>query len=452
MSGPMITRDWTGRIVDGRFALHEWLGGSGTTAVFRTDLPQPVTKRAAIKLIAAEGPRADAYLAGWAKDATLSHPHLTRVFRSGRFHFGSISLVYVVTECADEVLAQILPERALTTDETREMLVPVIDALAYLHEKGFVHGHLKPSNVLVVDDQVKLSGDNVAAGGMRNRFEPAQMYDAPEVMSGVLTSAADVWSLGMMLVETLTQQTPAWDRASSREPALPTTMPRAFADVARDCLRLDPEGRCTLKEIKERLEPSKPIAFPAAKTEQLQAAEVVAGRSRVMEEASELTATASKMRLWPLIAGLAAVVVLFGVLMIRNHSRQEASRMPEQSESATESTSNEEQAKPTRAAASGKGAVLEKSMPKVTQQARRTIHGTVVVSVLAVVDASGRVSSTSFKSEGPSRYFARVAMDAARGWKFEPARNSGRAVKSEWILHFRFRQSGDEVTAVEENP
>lgn len=448
----MISPDWAGRVVDGRFALHEWLGGSGTTGVFRTDLPQPVTKRAAIKLIAAEGARADAYLAGWAKDANLSHPNLTRVFRSGRFHFGSISLVYVVTECADEVLAQILPERALTTDETREMLVPVIDALAYLHEKGFVHGHLKPSNVLVVDDHVKLSGDNVAAGGMRSRFEPAQMYDAPEVTSGVLTSGADVWSLGMMLVETLTQRTPEWDRASNREPVLPATMPRAFADIARDCLRVDPEARCTLAEIKERLEPSKPIAFPAAKMEQTQAAGVAAERSSEMEEASELTATASKMRLWPLIAGLAAVVVFFGVLIMRNHSRQEAPGAPEQGQTATDRTSKEEQSEPSGTAASGKGAVLERAMPRVTQQARRTIHGTVVVAVRAAVDPSGAVSSTSFKSEGPSRYFAKVAIDAARGWKFKPAQKNGRAAKSAWILHFRFRQSGDEVTAVEETP
>ena len=67
----------------------------------------------------------------------------------------SIGLVYVVTECADEVLAQILAGRALTTEETREMLGPVIDGLGYLHEKGFVHGHLKPSNILVVDDQLE---------------------------------------------------------------------------------------------------------------------------------------------------------------------------------------------------------------------------------------------------------------------------------------------------------
>jgi len=61
---------------------------------------------------------------------------------------------------ADEVLSEILPERALTPAEAKEMLAPVIDTLSYLHAKGLVHGRLKPSNILAVDDRLKLSGDS----------------------------------------------------------------------------------------------------------------------------------------------------------------------------------------------------------------------------------------------------------------------------------------------------
>src|SRR5579863_49132 len=94
----LITADWVGRVIDGRFALHEWLGGSPRGGVFRTDLQQAVPKKAAIKLIPAAGPEADTYLAAWAKTALLSHPHLMKIFRAGRFQFGSIEMVYVVTE------------------------------------------------------------------------------------------------------------------------------------------------------------------------------------------------------------------------------------------------------------------------------------------------------------------------------------------------------------------
>ena len=279
MSGPIISAGWEGRVIDGRFALHEWLGGSATSGIFRTDLPQPVAKRAAIKLIPAEGAEADAYVSGWAKAATLSNPYLMRVYRSGRHQFGSIGLVYVVMECADEVLSQILPMRALTTDETRETLGPVADALGYLHEKGFVHGHLKPANILVVNDQVKISGDNITSGGVRSRFEPPSRYDAPEVGMGAPTPASDVWSLGMTLLETLTQRRLVWDRTSSRDLAPPEEMPRAFAEIVRECLRRNPDERCSLEEMKARLEPKKPIVFPA-KVEAASTAAEVGGKSR----------------------------------------------------------------------------------------------------------------------------------------------------------------------------
>lgn len=465
MSGPIISAGWVGRVIDGRFALHEWLGGSEASGVFRTDLPQPVVKKAAIKLIPAEGAVADAYVAGWAKATNLSHPHLIRVFRSGRFQFGSIGLAYVVTECADEVLSQILPARALTTDETREMLEPVIDALGYLHEKGFVHGHLKPANILVVEDQLKISIDGIGAAGLRNPFDPSSAYDAPEVGSGALSAAADVWSLGMTLVETLTQRTPRWNRGSRQEPALPEGMPRAFAEIARDCLRLDPDARCSLKEIKDRLEPNKPIEFPAAKREKAPAAVAVNAPVESAVEPNEESGSAQKkMPFVPLVLGLIAVVAIIAVLMLRGHGKKDvgagvgsesaptasSAGTPAQAVRASTPSSSSPVSGPVTKRATAKGEVLERKMPEVTPQARRTIHGTVTVAVLVTVDTDGRVSKASFKSEGPSKYFAKAALEAARGWTFKPAEKNGAAVASTWVVRFKFRQRGDDATAVEE--
>ena len=467
MSGPIISDGWVGRIIDGRFALHEWLGGSGSSGVFRTDLPQPITKRTAIKLIPVEGAQADAYVAGWAKAEMLSHPHLIRVFRAGRFHFGSIGLVYVVMECADEVLAQILPSRSLTTDETREMLTPVMDALGYLHEKGYVHGHLKPSNILVVDDEVKISSDGVGAGGRRNRFDALSVYEAPEAESGVLSSASDVWSLGVTLVETLTQRVPQWERKSGRAPMLPEGMPPVFAEIARDCLRLDPDERCSLAEIKARLEPNKPIAFPTAAKKETGSDDAVAAEER----GSGQDSGQRKIPAAPLALGLMAVVVIAAILMMRSCAKQDATQSagsesvpaqvtaPPATSGGGKSSAQVAPAAGVSGAASSaptekrlveKGAVLEQKMPDVAPQARRTIHGTVTVAVQVEVDANGKVTDASFKTEGPSKYFARVALEAARGWTFKPAEKSGEAVPSAWVIHFKFRERGDEATAVEE--
>ena len=52
--------------------------------------------------------------------------------------------LYTVMEYADQTLAQLLLHRALTDEEVQEMLVPVLDALAFLHERNLMQGQLKP--------------------------------------------------------------------------------------------------------------------------------------------------------------------------------------------------------------------------------------------------------------------------------------------------------------------
>ena len=69
--------------------------------------------------------------------------------------------LYVVMEYADQTLAQLLQHRALSDDEAREMLQPILDALAFLHGQDLVQGQLKPANILVVGDRLKLASDTI---------------------------------------------------------------------------------------------------------------------------------------------------------------------------------------------------------------------------------------------------------------------------------------------------
>jgi len=55
-------------------------------------------------------------------------------------------------------------------------------------------------------------------------------------------------------------------------------------------------------------------------------------------------------------------------------------------------------------------------------------------------------------SPGPSKYFSKVALEAAQQWKFKPAQANGRAVSRSWILQFQFTQAGTEVAPVEAAP
>jgi TonB family protein len=454
MSRAAITSEWVGRVIDGRFALLEWLGGTGSRGLFRTELPQPITKKAAIKLVAAEGSEADAYLAGWAKAANLSHPHLLRVFRSGRFQIGSTELVYVVTECADEVLAQIIPERALTPEETRQMLDPVIEALSYLHEKGLVHGHVKPSNILVVDDVLKLSGDSVAAGNaVRVISQAPSIYDAPDSARGATAPSADVWALGVTLVEVLTQRPPEWERGTNREPVVPAAVPRPFSEIARECLQRDAERRPTLSEIKARLEPSRPIEFPGSKGEKMAPVAVPVAAEDEVKGPEIYEPAPAKKRVLPLVVGLLVVVVALAVWMMRRPATQ-SGVAPGAGQTAVQSGAGSAVGTgvAAEAALSAKGAVTQRVMPEVASYARKTIHGTVAVSVQVSVDANGDVANAELKSTGKSRYFSRASLEAARGWKFKAAQKDGQPVNSVWTMQFKFRQNGTETSAVEETP
>ena len=244
-----------GQVIDNKFRLRHHLGGTEDSAVFLTQLAAPQSQKAAIKFITA-GPTADLQISLWLRMMQLSHPNLLRIFDVGRCRIENRDRLYVVMEYTEEDLSQILPQRALTAAEARAMLEPVLDALVYLHGQGLVHSRIKPSNVLATADQLKLSSDALfPIGEFRKSSSKFDVHDAPETLVSPLSPAADVWSLGMTLVEALTQHAPSLPSGSQADPIFPDTLPQPFLDVARHALRRDPRRRWTIPEIAARLNP-----------------------------------------------------------------------------------------------------------------------------------------------------------------------------------------------------
>jgi len=452
MSAEAIRGDWVGRVIDERFPLLKWLGGSASSGVFLTELMGPGSRKAAIKLVPAGSADAEARIVGWGATSGLDHPHLMRVFHTGRCEMDAIAMVYSVTEYAEELLSEIIPERPLTTGEVKEMLVPVLDALFYLHARGFVHGHLKPSNILVAGNVLKISGDGVEIAGERGRYyRVLSVYDAPEVPAGPMSPAVDVWSLGVTLVEALNQDAPAWDRWTRKEPVVPESVPLPYARMAQECLRWEPERRCTLSDVnKGRSEPV---------------------RTRESEAKQPAGGPPARLRVAAVVAGVVALLAVLAVLFLRPHHpappavtqraapalKEKAApavrRRPER-EPATAPTSAGSSAAAAQGTSAGvvKGTVTERVMPDVAASASATIQGTLRVRVRVAVGADGKISGATFDSAGPSKYFARLALQAAQGWRFTPAQVDGRSVGSVWMLEFDFRRDGTEVKPVEVSP
>ena len=484
MNNEAIRKDWVGQVVDSRFRLLEWVASAGQSGVFTCEVDGDAEHKAAIKLFPADAPGAEACAAGWATAVGLSHPHLIGVYFTGRDRIDETNVLYVVTELASEVLSQILPERHLSPEETSEMLGPVLDALGFLHENRLVHGRVKPSNIMVVGEQLKLSEENFrGAAGAAPPPAALDIYDAPERAQGKLLPASDMWSLGITLVETLTQIPPVWNRTAGTEPIVPPSLPKPFLQIAAECMRVDPALRCTLDEVKACLENG--AALPHRMAEPVKKTEVARTETQVQARTETQPQSQRKSRRTAAIAASAVVlIVVFVIIMSPHHhaapvADQQTAGAPaaDSTSGATPTQSASETAHPTQTApapapaaaapvmpaperhatmksrqGATKGSVAQQVMPDLSPKASSTITGTVKVGIDVDVDASGKVTDASITSQGPSKYFANQALKAAKGWKFVPAQLSGQGVPSEWRLEFRFRQSGPEVTPTEQTP
>ena len=451
-------KQWEGTVVDGRFALREFQGSSDHSAVFLTFYGSPA-QNVAIKLIDANRASVPLQFSRWERAARLSHPHLIRLLHWGRCQLGDAPMLYVVTEFAEENLSQILPHRPLTIPETEYMLRSALEVLAYLHGAGLAHARLKPSNLLAVGDQLKISSDTICAVGEKNLIprEPT-VYDAPETATAGASPAGDIWSVGITLVEALTQKAAPGGAIRQGDPAVPDTLPAPFLEIARQCVRLDPQRRWTVSDIAARLLP--PTAPPPK------------ARTR-----------------FGYVGAAVLVLVLAGLLAVPkllHHSPVEtpaqppapvkspeppssdqpaanapATRAPEEPNPSTQAA---KKSPPSPAAApppaqpiptrsdNVRGAVAEKVMPSVSHRSLHTITGKVRVAVRLAVDKSGHVEQASLSSPGPSKYFADVALSAARRWTFEPPRVAGDAVASQWIVHFAFGRGGVEAKPDQVSP
>jgi serine/threonine protein kinase len=192
--------------------------------------------------------------------ANLDHPHIVPIYEVGE-HQGQqyYSMKFIVgTSLANHPAGT--PRREV------EGLVDVARAVHHAHQRGVLHRDLKPSNVLVDSQGTRLVADfglaKRLAAGDGSFTETGQVlgtpkYMAPEQAAGRkdLTVAADVYSLGVILYERLTGQTPFTGdnvltllrQARELEPLRPSLirpgLNRDLETVVLKCLEKEPGRR-----------------------------------------------------------------------------------------------------------------------------------------------------------------------------------------------------------------
>jgi eukaryotic-like serine/threonine-protein kinase len=156
--------------------------------------------------------------------AQLEHPGIARLIDGGMSDDG---LPYLVMEFVDGTsLIEAANAHALDLDERLQLFLQICDAVAYAHRRLIVHRDLKPSNVLLTtDNQPKLldfgiaklldevDDERLTGTGIRV-LTPS--YAAPEQILGQpISTATDVYALGVILYELLTGASPHQRRGKS---------------------------------------------------------------------------------------------------------------------------------------------------------------------------------------------------------------------------------------------
>jgi serine/threonine protein kinase len=148
----------------------------------------------------------------------------------------------------------------------------VAEALEYLHRRGVIHRDISPSNILLADyDSVRSRPRaRLTDFGLATEFgattpsspvEGTAAYVSPEqVLRHQLTSAADVYSLGLVLLEcfTGTLAFPGEPAASAlarvdADPVIPSTVPRAWRSLLTAMTHRDPDERPTAPDLLDQV-------------------------------------------------------------------------------------------------------------------------------------------------------------------------------------------------------
>ncbi|SRR6266571_3219571 len=233
--------------------------GQGTfSTVYKTEVEGRVL---AVKVLRGEYMRHYAVATSFYEEADiireLAHKSFARVYERAMFN-GRYYLALEYVEAAS--LKQLIDSGMLAPLEVLSIAVKLASLIEYIHSHGVIHRDIKPQNVLVTGSErdVKLIDFGVAtAADTRTTTLVAAgtpMYAAPELygrtFDGTLSSAVDIYSLGVTIFEAMTGKLPR----VSIEVLTPSGYPPSVWTVIASMLSADPKRRPTAGEVRRTLE------------------------------------------------------------------------------------------------------------------------------------------------------------------------------------------------------
>ena len=294
----------------GNYLVRSLIGSGGMGEVYLAH-DERLRRDVALKLMAPrldqEAQAVDRFIREALAVSALNHPNIVTIHETGEAAAGRFIVMELVQ---GRSLREVIREGA-TVDQARDLARQVAEALAVAHAQQIVHRDVKPDNVMVrADGYVKVLDFGLARIAMSQHAGDATIsaetrtglvlgtlgYLSPEQARGeAVTTASDIFALGILLYELLTGQHPfhapsplaVLHSITSDAPVPPSRMgievPPALDQLVLECLQKDARLRPAASEVASRLRGAPGTAAVPAPGVRGGAGRIV-GREREMDE------------------------------------------------------------------------------------------------------------------------------------------------------------------------
>lgn len=269
-----LWRQFEGSTVEGVYVLRQLLGAGSYGGVFLADhcLLEKTFRQVAVKLILPDQEHLDYQLPEISRGLNLKHENVIRCHSAGEVVLKGTRFFYLILELADGgTLQQRLRSGPLPPHDVADLVCQAASGLEYLHSLRIVHRDIKPGNLLRSAAIWKISDLGAIRQMTCKTLSQTQLvfgtlrFMPPEALTGTVSPAWDLWSLGVVTVEALTGK-PVYEADSEAtlqglilrgEPLAGVRLPDRFEPLVNGCLRKEPHDRWTARQVLDSLRQSR---------------------------------------------------------------------------------------------------------------------------------------------------------------------------------------------------
>ena len=252
-------------LIDGRYRVVSRIGSGGMADVYCA-LDEQLGRNVAVKILHQQFADDPEFVERFRREASsaaaLAHQHVVSVYDRGEWD----GTYYIAMEYLDgrSLKAIVREDGPLAPERAIDLVIQILRAARFAHQRGVIHRDLKPQNVIVdAEDRIKVTDFGIARAGASDVTQTGSImgtaqYLSPEQAQGhAVSDASDLYSVGVVLYELLTARVPFEGDSAvtialkqiSEEPVPPSAYnPLVSAEldaVVLRALRKDPAQRFT---------------------------------------------------------------------------------------------------------------------------------------------------------------------------------------------------------------